>query len=121
MKWIVTLSNGTQIDEDQTLLFDNPNKLTPWLVLQEYIETSKLSIRSIELWDRPSLPTIRLYSTGKLAGQLPDFIDFRRRFIGEGMSSGGSVVLYGIIIVKNSVSFGVWCNPETREIFTTIE
>lgn len=120
MIWVVKLSNGTFIDEDKVAIWDNPKKLSPWLLLMDYLEVQSLSIDNIALWDKSAL--ISIYSPGKLAGKLPDSVDFRIRYISDGMSSNASPIeLYGVVTTKNSVSFGFWYNTKTREIFTTIE
>lgn len=119
MEWQARLSNGIVLTEQILAAFDNPNKLTPWLVLLEYCENNKLTLKDVVLWD--SNTSVRLYTPGKLSSKLPDNIDYRRRYVAEGMASNTPTELHGLIITKDSVSFGIWFNNLTKEVFTTIE
>lgn len=120
MIWQVTLSNDEKYDESSiTTILPNPSNVTPWLLLQSYCDHSKLTIKSIVLWDNGS--AIRLYSPGRVATKPYDAIDFRRRYVSTSMTSNVPKEITGILITKNNVTFGIWCDAATKEIFSSIE
>jgi hypothetical protein len=119
MKWVVVFSDNSIIDEESIIGYDNPKNVSPWLVLLDHMERNNLTIKSLSFVDEDS--SINIYSPGKIAGKLPDSIDFRKRYIGEGMHSSMPFELYGMILTKDSITVGIWYNKKTKEVFTTFE
>lgn len=117
--WAVTLNNDELFDEFSILRdVENPSKLTPWLLLDSYCSSKNLIIKEIKIWDDTNF--IKMYSPNRM-GSASDSIDYRKRYISEGMHTNIPRELEGFIVTKNKVSFGIWLDKQTKEIFTTVE
>ena len=118
--WIAQLSNKQVFDEDSiTNTLKNPTNLTPWLLLESYCEKEGLRIESISLWD--SAKGIRIETPGGLASNIPDSVSFRRKYLAGQLAQSHAEELSGIIIEKDSITFGVWYNPRNGKLITTVE